>query len=96
MGLQELPNVRDRAELGDVDDGCESAASRVRDDQVIGLQSLQRLAYRGAAHPEFGGERTVVDRTAGPNVEHDQLHFDALIAFFVLIIFWVMMGSCLR
>ena len=42
MGLQDLAYVGDRTELGDVDDGGESAASRIGDNQVVGLESLER------------------------------------------------------
>ena len=62
---------------------------------MIGLQSLQRLAHGRAAHPESAASAPSL--IGLPGRMSSMISFiDALRAFFVLTIFWVMMGSCLR
>jgi hypothetical protein len=70
--FEQLAQIRDAAGLGHVDDRGERATTRVRDDEVVGLQALERLAHRGAPDAELGGDRDVVDRLARADVEHDE------------------------
>ena len=71
--FQELPDFRDVRQLGEVHTGGEGPAARVGNHQVVHLQPLDRLAHRGAAEAELGGQLPVVDRLARPDLQHDQL-----------------------
>ena len=71
--LELHPDLRDVRQVGDVHAGRERPAPRVGHDEPVALEAFQRLAHRGASHPERPGQLVVVDRLTGLDVQHDQL-----------------------
>ena len=64
------------AKVGNVDSGGKGAASRERDDEPGGFESLERFAHRSPAELQLCGQVTFDDGLVGADVEQDQLVAD--------------------
>ena len=72
QGLQLYAYLVDVGQIGDLDTGRERSAARVRDDEAVVFEALERFADGGAPHLQFTGHPTVVDRFAGPDLQRGQ------------------------
>lgn len=72
-GFEVDADLRDVAEVRDIDPGGKRAAARERDDQPVGFEAFQRFADRRPTELQLRSEVTFDDRLVRPDVEHDEL-----------------------